>query len=93
VAPIEQIVNAKEARTRKFRCQADQYSLCSKIRPQEFFCGRTHKRADFFREATGWHPFVALRRFDGGLHRHARPRVETNRGLLRHFGTDFTRGL
>src|SRR5437879_3058623 len=25
------IVNAKEGRTRKFRCQSDQYSLCSKI--------------------------------------------------------------
>jgi hypothetical protein len=38
VASVEQIV-AKETRTPKFRCQADQYSLCSKIRPQQFFVG------------------------------------------------------
>src|SRR5437016_14456032 len=33
----KKIVNAKEGRTRKFRCQADQYSLCSKIRRKSPF--------------------------------------------------------
>ena len=37
VASVEQIV--AKTRTPKFRCQADQYSLCSKIRPQQFFVG------------------------------------------------------
>jgi len=39
VAPVEEIVNAKESRTRKFRCQADQYFLCSKILRKSPFVG------------------------------------------------------
>ena len=47
VAPVEEIVNAKESRTRKFRCQADQYFPLQQNTPPESLCGApTIKTAD-----------------------------------------------
>ena len=52
MASVEQIV-AKETRTPKLRCQADQYSLCSKIRPQQFFVGGPTNE-DYPEKARKW---------------------------------------